>query len=87
MLQHLTRGIGILEESEFNSRRNAEQMKQTIADMQGALEKVQGMREEGWSEENWQQELTKALTTGMGDAKIPRMMSRIEVSRPPGVSI
>src|SRR5687767_5768838 len=29
MLQHLTRGVGILEESEFNARREAEQMKQT----------------------------------------------------------
>jgi hypothetical protein len=63
MLQHLTRGIGILEEAEFNARRNAEQMKQTIADMQAALEKTQAMREELWTEENWQQELTKSLTT------------------------
>lgn len=63
MLQHLTRGIGILEEAEFNARRNAEQMKQSMADMQAALEKVHGMREELWTDENWQQELTKALTT------------------------
>jgi hypothetical protein len=63
MLQHLTRGVGILEESEFTARREAEQMKQTVADMRAALEKVQAMHEEQWSEENWQQELTKALTT------------------------
>jgi len=63
MLQHLTRGIGILDEAEFNARRNAEQMKQTVGDMRGALEKVQAMNEEGWTEETWQQELTKALTT------------------------
>jgi hypothetical protein len=63
MLQHLTRGVGILEEAEFNARREAEQMKQTVADMRSALDKVQGMHEELWSDENWQQELTKALTT------------------------
>src|SRR5688572_24324084 len=57
MLHHLTRGIGILEESEFAARRQAEQMKQTVADMRAALEKVEGMREESWTEENWQQEL------------------------------
>ena len=63
MLQHLTRGVGILEETEFNARREAEQMKQSIADMRVALDKVQAMDEKLWSEDNWQQELTKALTT------------------------
>ena len=63
MLQHLTRGVGILEEAEFNARREAEQMKQTVGDMRAALEKVQAMHEEQWTDENWQQELTKALTT------------------------
>ena len=63
MLQHLTRGLGILGEAQFAASRNAEQMKQSMADMHSALEKVQAMREENWSEENWQQELTKALTT------------------------
>ena len=63
MLQHLTRGVGILEEAEFSARRNAEQMNQTVADMRAALDKVQAMDEKLWSEENWQQELTKALTT------------------------
>src|SRR5438876_947335 len=62
MLQHLTRGIGVLEEAEFTARREAEQMKQTVEDMRAALDKVQAMDEKLWSEENWQQELTKALT-------------------------
>src|SRR5687768_2799936 len=53
MLQHLTRGVGILEEAEFNARRQAEQMNQTVTDMRAALEKVQGMDEKLWSEENW----------------------------------
>jgi hypothetical protein len=63
MLLHLTRGVGILEEAEFNARREAEQLKQTVEDMRVALDKVQAMDEKLWSEENWQQELTKALTT------------------------
>lgn len=63
MLQHLTRGVGILEEAEFNAQRQAQQMKQTVGDMRAALEKVQAMDDKLWTEENWQQELTKALTT------------------------
>lgn len=63
MLEHLTRGVGILEESEITTRRNAEQMKQTVSDMRSALEKVHGLREDGWTDDNWQQELVKALTT------------------------
>lgn len=63
MLQHLTRGVGILEEAEFTARREAEQMRQAIADMRSALEKVEAMSEENWPEDNWQQELTRSLTT------------------------
>lgn len=63
MLEHLTRGVGILEESEITTRRNAEQMKQTVSDMRSALEKVHSLREDGWTDDNWQQELVKALTT------------------------
>ncbi len=63
MLQHLTRGVGILEEAEFNARREVEQMNQCVADLRAALDKVQTMREDGWTEENWQVELTRALTT------------------------
>jgi hypothetical protein len=63
MLHHLTRGVGILEEAEFNAQRQAEQMKQTVGDMRAALDKVQGMDDKLWTDENWQQELTKALTT------------------------
>lgn len=63
MLQHLTRGVGILDEAEFNARRQAEQMNQTVTDMRAALDKVQAMDDKLWTEENWQQELTKALTT------------------------
>ena len=79
MLQHLTRGVGILDEAEFNARRDAEQMKQTVADMRAALDKVQAMDEKQWSEDNWQQELTKALTT-LENARMEWNSARVKFS-------
>ncbi len=63
MLRHLTRGLGLLEEAEFNSRRDAEQMVKTLADFRDALEKIQSIHDEIWTKENFQVELTRALTT------------------------
>ena len=63
MLEHLTRGVGLLEEAEFAARRDAEQMTLSLADLKAALAKVQSLNEEAWTEETWQQELTRALTT------------------------
>src|SRR5262245_15142347 len=37
MLQNLTRGVGLLEEAEFNSRRDAEQMAKTLTELREAL--------------------------------------------------
>jgi DNA repair exonuclease SbcCD ATPase subunit len=62
MVHNLTRGLGLLEEAEFNSRRDAEQMVKTIADFRDALEKIQAVHDEGWTKENFQMELTRALT-------------------------
>jgi chromosome segregation ATPase len=62
MVHNLTRGLGLLEESEFNARRDSEQMLKTIADFRGALEKIQNVRDETWTKENFQMELTRALT-------------------------
>src|SRR3984957_20010397 len=62
MVHNLTRGLGLLEEAEFNSRRDAEQMVKTLADFRGALEKIQNVRDETWTKENFQMELTRALT-------------------------
>src|SRR6266699_510323 len=36
MVHHLTRGLGLLEESEFNSRRDAEQMAKALVDLRDA---------------------------------------------------
>jgi len=63
MVQQLTRGLGLLEEAEFNSRRDTEQMLKTIADFREAVGKIQAIRDETWSKDNFQMELTRALTT------------------------
>ncbi|MGI8966181.1 MAG: hypothetical protein ACR2H1_08870 [Limisphaerales bacterium] len=63
MLQHLTRGVGLLEETEFAARRDAEQMAKSLANLEDALRKVQAIDEAGWTQENFTTELTRALTT------------------------
>jgi hypothetical protein len=63
MIQSLTRGLGLLEEAEFNARRDAEQMAKTIVDLRSALDKVQAVHEETWTKDNFSVELTRALTT------------------------
>ena len=63
MLHNLTRGIGLLEEAELKSRRDAEQMAKTLTGFREALGKIQAVREEAWSKDSFQVELTRALTT------------------------
>jgi len=63
MVHNLTRGLGLLEEAEFNARRDAEQMVKTVADFRDALEKLQAIHDETWHKENFSVELTRALTT------------------------
>jgi hypothetical protein len=63
MVRHLTRGLGLLEEAEFNARRDAEQMAKTVTDFHGALDKIQAIHDESWTKESFQIELTRALTT------------------------
>lgn len=62
MLEHLTRGIGLLEEAEFSARRDAEQMAKTLADFRDALAKVQSINEETWARDNLTVELSRAST-------------------------
>ncbi len=62
-IQQLTRAIGLLTESEFAARREAEQMAKSLADLQTALDKVQATNEAAWTQENFAVELTRALTT------------------------
>ena len=63
LVHNLTRGLGLLEEAEFNSRRDAEQMAKAVTDLREALSKVEAIREESWSGENFPVELTRSLTT------------------------
>jgi hypothetical protein len=63
MLHHLTRGAALLDEAVFAARRDAEQMSKSLADLRDMLGKVETMREETWTQENWNSELTRALTT------------------------
>ncbi len=63
MLQNLTRGVTLLEQAEFAARRDAEQMAKTLAGIREALSAVQSIREENWTQENWNAELTKALAS------------------------
>jgi hypothetical protein len=62
ILQNLTRGVGLLEEAEFNSRRDAEQMAKALLELRDSLGKVERIQEETWSKDNGDVELTRALT-------------------------
>lgn len=62
MTTHLTRGVGLLEEAEFAARREAEQMAKTLVEFRDALAKLQAINEQGWKPEQFNVELTRALT-------------------------
>ena len=57
MIQHLTRGVGLLETAEFGARCEAEQMAKTLAGLREAAMKVQSIQD------TYPIELTRALTT------------------------
>lgn len=61
-IHDITRGLGLLQEAEFNSRRDAEQMAKAITDLADALKKVEAIHEENWTKDNFSIELTRALT-------------------------
>jgi hypothetical protein len=77
MLNHLARGVEILKEGEFNARRDAEQMSKSLMDLQEALAKVESLKEETWTQENWNMELTRALTT-LENARMEWNSSRLK---------
>lgn len=62
-LQSLTRGIGLLDKAEQDARRDAEQLARTLEGLRNSLGEVERLNEQGWTASNWEQELTKALTT------------------------
>ena len=78
IIQNLTRGLGLLEEAEFNARREGEQMNKTIADFREALAKVEGIHDETWTKENFNVELTRALTA-VENARMEWNSARLKV--------
>ena len=62
MQQHLTRGIGLLEEAEFAARRDAEQMAKALQGLREALAKIEAIREQAWTKDSLNVELTRAST-------------------------
>ncbi len=80
MLGNLQRGIGILEEAEFTARRDAEQLNRSLVDLRDTLSKVGALRDEGWTQENWSSELTRALTT-LENARMEWNSARIKWPR------
>ena len=85
IIQNLTRGLGLLEEAEFAARRDAEQMVKTIGDFRAALEKVQAINDANWTKENFQVELTRALTT-IENARMEWNSARLKISALAGES-
>jgi hypothetical protein len=61
MVQNLTRGLTLLQETEFATRRDAEDMAKSIAALKEAFEKVQALNEQAWTKDSYNTELTRAL--------------------------
>lgn len=78
IVHNLMRGLGLLEEASFNARREAEQMDKTIADFREALTKVEAIRDESWTKENFNVELTRALTA-VENARMEWNAARLKV--------
>jgi len=62
MRQQLTRGVGLLEKAELDARREAEQLARTLDGMRAATGSLEPLSDKAWTDENWEQELTRALT-------------------------
>jgi hypothetical protein len=54
--------VGLLQEAEFNARRDAEQMAKALGEMREALTKMEAIHEETWTKDTLNVELTRALT-------------------------
>ena len=78
MVHSLTRGVGLLEEAEFNARRDAEQMSRTLADLREALAKVQAIQDQNWTKDNLELELTRALTV-LENARMEWNAARLKI--------
>ncbi len=77
MVQNLTRGVGLLEEAEFGARRDAEQMAKVLEAFRDALAKIETIHEENWTKDNFNVELTRALTV-MENARMEWNAARLK---------
>jgi hypothetical protein len=78
IMQNLTRGLGLLEETNFNARRETEQTNKILADFRDALAKVEAIHDETWTKENFNVELTRALTA-VENARMEWNTARLKV--------
>ncbi len=78
MVQNLTRGLGLLQDAEFNARRDAEQMAKALVDLRDALSKIQAIHDETWTKDNFSVELTRALTT-LENARMEWNAARLKI--------
>ena len=62
MRQQLTRGVGLLDKAELDARRQAEQLARTLDGLRAAAGTLEPLSDKAWTDENWEQELTRALT-------------------------
>lgn len=62
MRQQLTRGVGLLEKAELDARRDAEQLARSLSGLRGGLASLEHLGDQAWTDQNWEQELTRALT-------------------------
>ena len=77
MQQNLTRGISLLEEAEFAARRDAEQMAKALQGLRDVLGKIEAVREETWTRDNLNVELTRA-TTAVENARMEWNAARLK---------
>jgi len=61
MLQHLARGLTLLEKAEFDARQDAEQMKLVISEFRTAYSGLDSIDEESWSGDSFGTELSRGL--------------------------
>ncbi len=61
--QHLSRGVGLLEKAEFESRRDAEQLSRSLSGLKEAHALIENLDEQKWTDADWEQQLSQALTT------------------------
>lgn len=61
LIRELSRGVPLLEQEEFNLRREAEQIAKSLKELKDALVKLQAIQQDGWTRENLSAELSRAM--------------------------